>query len=58
MYSKFVNVVKDSTNHKILAWIDDLQMEVTESEWKKKSHSSANIINQFQYNWIMTLLKS
>lgn len=35
LYSKFDNASKESTNHKRLAWTDDLLMDVTENEWEE-----------------------
>jgi len=58
IYSQFVNAYKDSTNHKRLAWIDDLQMDVTENEWEKTCVQAQTLLintrfKMIQYNWIM-----
>ena len=58
IYKKLVNTTTESSNYKRLAWMEDLQTDITEQEWETACYQAQTIyINSrfklIQYNWLM-----
>lgn len=58
IYKKLVSTSTEFSNYKRLAWIEDLQTDITEQEWEKaRSQAQTISINSrfklIQYNWLM-----
>lgn len=58
IYKKLVNTTTESSNSKRLAWIEDLQTDITEQEWETACYRAQTIsinsrLKLIQYNWLM-----